>query len=295
MNLILDGSNLLHRAHWVNKSRGKNDIGDDIYIFLNSLKSYAKMFNTTDIYIAWDKKLKYPCTNFRQQSAEVDYKGNRDKEAARDVFKCEEELSRITTTLGAKNIYPGIMEADDVIGWLSQRLEGPNVIVSADKDLLQLIDENTSVYAPRKKLLIDNKNFEENVGMSIKHFLPYKAIFGDKSDNIQGIQGCGKVRARRLAEQYVSDRTFLSKEQLDLIDKNIELMDLSKGYIIAGEEEQKIYRDQFEISINIEPNLEEFKEYCKQYEFKSFIKKFNEWEKLFKGSRLVALLSNFAV
>ena len=295
MNLILDGSNLLHRAHWVNKSRGKDSSADDIYIFLNALKSYAKMFNTKDIYIAWDKKLKYPCTNFRQEATECDYKGTRDKESAKDVFKCEEELSEITTSLGVKNIYPGIMEADDVIGWLTERLEGPNVIVSADKDLLQLVNENNSVYAPRKKLLIDNKNFEEEIGMNIDIFLPYKAIFGDKSDNIQGIQGCGKVRAKKLAEQYINDHESLSKEHLDIIKKNLELMCLYSGWRKAGDEEEKIYNDQFNISINIEPDLDKFKEYCEQYGFKSYIKKFKDWENTFKGSRLLALLNNFTV
>jgi 5'-3' exonuclease len=258
-----------------------------------TLRSYVKSFNSTDVYIAWDKKLKYPCTNFRQQKMEGDYKAQRDKESAKDVFKCEEELSKITKTLGIKNIYPGIMEADDVIGWLSQRLEGDNIIISADKDLLQLIDENNSVYAPRKKVLIELKNFKENVGVDKEYFLPYKAIFGDPSDNIPGLDGYGKVRARKLAEKFVNGEKEITQDQLDLINKNIHLMDLKNGYIYAGDGEEEIYKEQFESSIDIEPDLDKFKKYCEDYNFSSFLNKFNEWEKLFKKSRLLTLLNNF--
>ena len=290
MNLLVDGSSLLFRAHFINKARGQQSVKDDIYIFLNSLKSYVKMFDTDNIYIAWDKRLDYPCTNFREEATKGDYKGQRDKEAAKDVFECEEKLNEITTSLGCKNIYPKTLEGDDVIAWLADTLDGQNIIVTTDSDMLQLVNEKNSIYKPRKKKLIDLVNFKEEVGIEPEYFLTYKAILGDKSDNIPGVTGYGKVKAKELARTYSS--TDVDVDIKTLIESNIKLMDLRKGYVIANESE--CYKSQLMELNNIETDIDAFKEYCQEYNYGSFLKRFNEWESLFRGSRLLSILNNLS-
>jgi DNA polymerase-1 len=291
MNLIIDGSSLLHRSHWINKTRDKQSEYDDIYIFLNSLRFYAKQFSPDSIYIAWDKKLLWPSTNFRKTSITCEYKAHRDKDAASEVFECEDKLFEITSTLCCKNIYPRTMEADDVIAWLCHNLEGIKVVVTADNDMLQLVNKDTKVFLSRKKTIINEQNFEKEIGIPLKYFLPYKAILGDKSDNINGVAGYGKKKAVDFAKIYKDNTKPIIQEHLNIIENNLKLMDLSKGYIIAGEEEVKCYNEQMAELTYIQPDLSKFKAYCKEYKFNSFLDKFDEWRYLFKGSRLMDILS----
>ena len=288
---------MLHRVHWIN-SKGNITTSDgrnvgDIFMFLNSLRSYAKLFNTKSIYVAWDKKILYPSTNFRTEAAGIEYKAGRDKEKAKEVFSNEEDLVKMLNCLGVKNMYPRIMEADDVIAWLCHNLNGPNVVVTVDGDMYQLINERTSYYHPFKKKVIDQNNFEEEVGVPQKSFLYYKAILGDSSDNIPGLYGYGKVKAKRLAESiYNKEAKGLTKEKLLTIRNNLKLMDLSLGYKLAGKEEVETYQSQFDELLDIEVDLDSFKSYCEEFEFKRFLDKFSAWEDVFKESRLFTLLNS---
>jgi 5'-3' exonuclease len=298
MNLIIDGSSLMHRVHWVSKNNpfitsDGRDVGD-VFIFLRTLKSYVRIFDADDIYIAWDKKLIYPSTNFRHTITEQGYKAQRDKEKNASVYDNEVTLSSVLKTLGVKSLFPGVLEADDVVAWLTYNLEGPNLVISADNDLLQLISKSTSFYHPFKKKTITLSNFEKEVGVHKDAFLFYKAIKGDQSDNITGWNGFGEVKAKKTAILISEDNNILksyTKEQLIILKNNLKLMDLRKGYKIAGELEEKLYKAQLEKSVNIEPDLCEFKEQCKKFEFKQFLDKFDEWENLFRSSRLVAAIN----
>lgn len=299
MNLLIDGSSLIHRVHWINSknpmtaSNGRA-VGD-IFMFLRSLKSYVKMFDTTTVYMCWDKKLVYPSTNFRHELTGKEYKAHRDKEAAKDVYNNEEDLIIMLNCLGVKNMYPRIMEADDVIAWLSHTLDGPNMVISSDGDLLQLVSHNTSFYHPFKKKVIDLENFEKEVGINKNAYLFYKVIKGDQSDNISGWEGYGKVRAKKAAEQIATKLESIyqySKEQKIIFERNLRLMNLEQGYYAAGPEEVKSYQAQLEALINIDVDLNKFKFYCERFEFAQFLNKFNEWENLFKGSRLLSVLNN---
>jgi len=278
-NLILDGNSLLYRCHWVNKVRNNDSPEFDSYLFLKSFKSYLRMFEPDDIYIAWDKKLKWPSTNFRDKFTKGDYKGQRDKSSTKDIYACVDMLCNMTKALGCKNMFPRIMEADDVIGWLIEKLKDYIVIVTVDRDMLQLVNENVDVYLPMKKILITLDNFEEEIGVAPEFFLVYKAAMGDKSDNIPGIPKCGKVTAKKVAAQYYCNDGF-PDDKLKILTRNLILMDLKRGYKKAGVEEEKSYKEQFKELKKIEPNMKKFVKYCKEYEYNSFLDIMNEWEEL---------------
>ena len=301
MNLIVDGGSLIHRVHWIGQkhefitSYGENV--SDIYMFLNTIRSYVQLFNCSSVYVAWDKKILWPSTNFRKENFK-EYKGQRDKEQSKEVYLHEDEIIRILGLLGIKNMLPRIMEADDVISWLSRKLQGPNIIVSSDGDLLQLVSETTSFYQPFKKILIDIKNFEEHIKVPLKAFLFYKAIKGDISDNITGIKGYGEVKSKELAKKITlnpsSIQNFLNNDELEKFNKNIKLMDLAQGYKLAGPEEIQEYENQFNKVLDINPQMNEFKQICEKYEFQRFLNKFEEWERLFgrQNSKLIDILNH---
>lgn len=146
-------------------------------------------------------------------------------------------------------------EADDLIAGLVHANGGvPKRIVSTDRDFLQLIDVSTSVYAPVKKLVIDETNFDEAVmpkgaGRMLPRgrFLDYRALVGDPSDSLPGVPGIGtlsavKILARAPLETYFDDaaairaalgrksdrveRGFADGTAREIVERNRVLMDL---------------------------------------------------------------------
>jgi len=279
----------LWRTHYSNKSRNMTGDGPDIYLFLKSVKSYATMYNTRDVYIAWDKKLGN-ASNFRTESTDGDYKGTRSNEAAQEVYATQPKIDKATELLGCKNFYPWIMEADDIISWLSITLEGNNVIVTTDNDMLQLINKKTCVFHPKKKTTIHHDNFEESLGMPIEHYLSYKAILGDKSDNIKGIDGCGPVRSKKMAKVWMETPEKIPDKERVIIEQNIQLMDLSIGYKLAGETETKLYKKQLDIYKDIEPDFEGFESLCRKYAMNSILKDIEVWKATFEKPYLLKFL-----
>jgi len=283
--LLIDGNNTLHRAYWIANNVGKPLINSkgintgSIFAFLKTIKSNATQFNADQIYIAWDKKLGNK-ENFRKTLTEGTYKGNRNQERNKAVYGEADAIVEITTTLGIKNIFPGNLEADDVISWLSKEITGKKVIVSVDNDFAQLVNADTSFYNPIKKLLVDTNNFEEHYGLSSEEFVIYKCIAGDKSDNVQGIEGVGKVRGKKLAKQWVAKEPK-AKELCDsIVQTNLPLVDLTHG-LSTYPEETNLYLEQHNALSATVANFNSFEEKCKELEFNSIIEKLPDWKKTF--------------
>jgi len=293
MNLLIDGSSLLWRSHFANKAAGRSGAATNTHLFLKSLKSYSSEYNCKNIYIAWDKKL---CDekNFRQTSTDGDYKGNRNKDDAVEVYAAQPQIHEVTQTLGCKNLYPRTMEADDIIAWLSKTLDGNNIIVTTDNDMLQLVNTRTCVFHPKKKHIIDHNNFESIVGMPVEHYLPYKAILGDASDNIRGVDGCGPVGSKRLAKKWV-EKQHIDEDKVVIIEKNIKLMDLNIGYTLGGIEEELSYKEQLKQYSELKPDMGEFIKLCKEYEFNSILNDIHKWKNTFEKSCLLDFFDKLTI
>jgi len=283
--LLIDGNNTLHRAYWVANNIGKPLINSkgintgSVFSFLKTVKSNADQCNADKIYIAWDKKLGNK-ENFRKTLTEGTYKGNRDQERNKAVYGEADAIVEITTTLGIKNIFPGNLEADDVISWLSKEITGKKIIISVDNDFAQLVNTDTSFYNPIKKLLVDVNNFEEHYGLTPEEFVIYKCIAGDKSDNVQGIEGVGKVRGRKLAKQWVAKEPK-AKELCDVVvTTNRPLVDLAHGLAVHPDETE-LYTEQYNTLNTTLSDFNKFEESCKNLEFNSILDKLNDWKKTF--------------
>lgn len=296
---MIDGSNLLHRTYWIAKSnkKGINNVselgGYCLHLYLKSLRSYIEKFLPDRIYIAWDKKIKWPSTNFRKLLLEGTYKGTRDHSSAEKVFEQEEKLEELMKSLGIPCFYPYVLEADDIIGWLSSEM-APNVIISVDNDFLQLVDNNTSFYNPHKKQLITPVNFDEQVGVPLDSFLYYKAILGDASDNIPGFPGYGKVRSRKLAIQLTKNNgnlksLNLSNEYYNIFEKNMALMNLKCGYTVE-QDELEHYRTQLEESKSLKADFYKFEKLCDEIGLNSIKDNILEWEAVFTFNKPLNIL-----
>ena len=118
------------------------------------------------------------------------------------------------------------MEADDLMAFLSRKLQGPNIIVTTDKDLLQTVSRDTRVYSPIKKKIVTLDNFEEYTGVKKEYYISFRAVTGDKSDNIPGIPRYGIKRFLKLEHNIISsngeDPTALIKEY-ELTDEQFKI------------------------------------------------------------------------
>lgn len=295
--LIIDGSNLLFRAYWIAESRPKflNSQGEwtgPLFLFLKSLKSLQDKFSPSETYVCWDKKLKYPSTNFRKQLAPETYKQNRDSELANKVHEQHGLIESWLTDLGIKQMYPWCLEADDVISWLAREKCAFSTIVTVDQDLLQLVNSNTQFYNPLKKKLITLENFEEEVGVAVNHIVYYKALLGDKSDNVDGIEGYGTVKSKRLVlEGYDGIKKVLDEDQQKKFDKNIIMINLSGSYN-KEEGEVECYQKQYEQLKTLKTDMKKFEKKCYEAEFYSIIKDFDSWKESFsRPQTLINLIS----
>jgi 5'-3' exonuclease len=290
-NLIIDGTNLEFRIFFISRNMKRtNTEGMQtgcIYRFLQTYNKLVTQFQPTNIYAAWDKKLEWPSTNFRKDILQNQYKAGRKKpDDIQEMFDQEVKLIEMLETLGVKTIYPKVLEADDVCAWLAKELPGNNVVVSADQDLLQLVDHRTAVY--NLKELITYDNFEEKRGICPELFTLYKSIKGDQSDNIQGLRGHGEVRSKKLAKNW--DNAKLTPEYQSIVERNLKLIDLHFGYE-HQEGEKKSYQEQLNYVKGIEPDIEKFKALCEQYEFKTYIENINDWKRLINRNNIIDIIN----
>ncbi|NOY57628.1 MAG: DNA polymerase I [Calditrichaeota bacterium] len=156
-----------------------------------------------------------------------------------------DSLPRIRQMLKILNIpvleKPGF-EADDVMGTLAKRAEAEGlqtVLVTGDKDLMQLVSPQTLFFNPQKKggktEWLDEKSVREKIGIPPEKIVDYLALMGDSSDNIPGVPNIGPVTAAKLLNEYGSLESVLqnadkiaNKRIRKSLQENVELAHLSK-------------------------------------------------------------------
>jgi len=299
--LLIDGNNLLYRTFWAANYKAKNQDPGNIaatYIFLRTLKSYADKFSPWDkIYCVWDKRLAYPESNFRAEICDTEYKGGRGDEKFKNVFDSLEKILPLIEDLGIYNFYPYRMEADDAISWLSEIVEGEKIIITTDKDMLQLISEDIAVYNTNTKSIINLQNFEEVTGIdNPKNYLMFRCFTGDKSDNIPGIPKVGIKTYLKLTKDwdYNLDNVNINKDQRAIVERNKRLMDLKYGFNYY-EEETITYRAQYYNNQNkIEPNYDSFTTKCEEEGLKSICENIQQWKHTFspKKNNILNIINN---
>jgi DNA polymerase I len=204
-----------------------------VYIFNNMLRKLVKEHSPA--YIAAIFESGEP-THRVQEFAE--YKANR-TEMPPDLA---DQIPHVRRILDAMRIpvlhYPGF-EADDVIGTLARRVEGMGldvVIVSSDKDMLQLVDEHVFMLNPAKDdTLYDAARVKEFMGVMPSQVSDLLALMGDTVDNIPGAPGIGEKGARDLIERFGSVEAALEraaeverKVYRESLQKNVERIQMSK-------------------------------------------------------------------
>ncbi|HEM2581151.1 TPA: DNA polymerase I, partial [Streptococcus suis] len=226
--LLIDGSSVAFRAFFAlynQIDRFKSPTGlhtNAIYGFNLMLDHMMKRIEPTHILVAFDAGK----TTFRTEMY-ADYKAGRAKTP--DEFREQFPFIRqMLDAMGVKHYELAQYEADDIIGTLDKMAERTEIpfdvtIVSGDKDLIQLTDENTVVEIS-KKGVAEFEEFTpaylmEKMGITPTQFIDLKALMGDKSDNIPGVTKIGEKTGLKLLTEFGS---------LDGIYENIDSMKASK-------------------------------------------------------------------
>lgn len=268
----------MHRMYHICLNKGEED-ANPLESFLITLKSYAKTFSdTSDIYVAWDRRLIKDKTNYRYQLTEGEYKGGRDKSHQENIDGIEVQLYPILNSLGVKQFFPRKMEADDILAFLNITLQGEKVVITSDKDLLQLIGPETSYYNALKKIVINEFNFEEINGVELKDFVLYKSIMGDKSDNVDGLMGYGPKKSAKACKDY--PKSIQNPELIKIIERNLKIFDLSDGFE-REEYERDFYQEQLDTQLGIQADIKRFKKLCTEKELTKILISISSWKEIF--------------
>ena len=206
---IIDGMAQIYRAHYAMISNplttkdGRHT--SVIYGFLNMLFKIIRDEQPDYLVIAMDSKAK----TFRHEMYDL-YKANRPKMPEEISYQIP-ILKEIVGYLGIELIEQPGYEADDIMGSLSKIAESLNVesyIVSGDKDMLQMVNDNIIVYSPGNRFKPTTKFKKEEVknkmGVYPEKIIDLLSLIGDSSDNIPGVKGVGPKTAIKLIEQFDS-------------------------------------------------------------------------------------------
>ena len=215
---LIDGSGYIFRAYYAlpplsRKSDGLptgavNGFCTMLYKLLEDSRSDDSKNKPTHFAVIFDSARK----NFRNEIYE-DYKANR-TEAPEDLVP---QFEYIRKSVEAFNVVSAEMlnyEADDLIATYTEHIlkKGAKVtIISADKDLMQLVKPGVRLYDPMKSKVLGNKEVKEKFGVEPNKVIDVQALAGDASDNIPGVPGIGIKTAAELINKYKSLEKLLEK------------------------------------------------------------------------------------
>ena len=282
--VLIDGNNLIFRSYYATAYSGvimRNSKGfptNALYGFINMMNKIIREDKPEYILVAFDKG-----KTFRHSEYD-EYKAGRSDTP--DELKQQFPVAKdVLNAMGIKYFEIDNYEADDIIGTLSSMAHiDPDFdceIVSSDKDLLQLIEDDVVVRSPKNNdyIIYDRNTFKDTYEVEPIRMIDLKALMGDTSDNIPGVAGIGEKTAIKLIKEY------------DNIDNLYEHVDEIKGKVkdklIEGKKSCYVSRDLATIikDVKLGFSLEDtkylginnlkFKSILEELEFNSLLKKYD--------------------
>jgi DNA polymerase-1 len=279
--LLVDGQGLIYRAFFAlpRLTTSHGQLINAAYGFTLVLLRLLEEQKPDGIIIAFDT----PKPTFRHKQYEK-YKAQREK-MPQELIEQLPIIKDIVQKFNIPSMEIEEYEADDLIGSIVQKAKGSEykpVIVTGDRDLLQLADEDTEILLMQKGVTrveqYHLKSLEEMLGFS-PHLIPdYIGLKGDPSDNIPGVPGIGEKTAKKLIQQYGSLE--------DVIKNSVHMESKSLREKIVRYEEQAILSKELaiikrDVDIDLElskiaysgPDYEKLRTLFEKYEFKKLLEK----------------------
>ena len=200
--LIVDGLNTFIRVFSVMPTLNENGVHvGGIVGFLKSMGFAINMFNPTRTIIVFDgkggsnrrRKLYSDYKNKRRTSYRVNRVDGLEnlEDERKNMYMQLRRVADYLELLPLTTISVDGIEADDAIAYIAKNVikDGEKVIMSTDKDFLQLVSDDIKVWSPTKKKLYDKEAVLEEYCITAENFIMAKIFEGDKSDNINGVKG----------------------------------------------------------------------------------------------------------
>lgn len=281
--LLIDGNALMHRAyHALPPFKTKSGIPTNaVYGFLSILNKALQDFKPYHVIVSFDT----PVPTFRKKMFK-EYQSQRPK--------MEDELSQQFSTVKEALDAGHIVhlekegyEADDVIGTISRTFHANGdrvLILSGDKDILQLVNEKVFVVTPQlgfgKQVIYSKDEVIKRFGIKPEQIPDFKALMGDQSDNYKGAKGIGPKTAAKLLQEYGSIENIF--KNLKIIDGKIQkMLEDHKENVLMSHKLATILTD-VNLKVDIQKTTfkgfdEELKEFLKKYEMYSLMNRiFNQ-------------------
>ena len=246
--LVVDALNAYLRAYIVDPSLSSNGqpIGG-LKGFLKILQKLVRETRPNEIIIAWDG----PDGSRKRKTMDKNYKAGRKpirlNRAFHNLTENEELQNKVwqqTRVIEYLNNMPIIqlmieqVEADDIISYVTQceHYKGwQKVIVSNDKDFMQLCDEETVLWRPVKKELLNTKRIIEQTGVHPTNMALARSIIGDSSDNLPGIRGVGFTSVKKKLPFLASEKDYTIDDVMEFCSKSNSKLRLFSN-IIEGQD-----------------------------------------------------------
>jgi DNA polymerase-1 len=207
---LIDGHALLYRSYYAirNLSTTAGFPTNAIFGFVTALRKLRDEAKPTHLGIVFDA----PGRKIRHDVFEA-YKAQR-KPMPEDLAVQIPKLREVIEALRIPAIALERYEADDVLASLADKAAKKGfrtVVVTTDKDLLQIVGDKVSVYNPAKEIVLNPAKVKETFGVRPDQVVDLLALWGDPSDNVPGVPGIGEKTARSLIEEYGSLDNLLAK------------------------------------------------------------------------------------
>jgi DNA polymerase-1 len=236
--LLIDGEGLLKQGFYGAKQvQMKHGSVGTIFHFINTIKRFYQDFGITKVVAFWEGK----DSKLYRQCYYPYYKKNRedkveDLDQIHDLDRQRVRVKQYLEELFIRQVEIDGCEADDGIAYYVRNSPNENkLIYTNDRDLLQLIAEDTKVYLSNKKAIINQDNFTNYFDYHYKNVGVIKMLAGDSSDNISGLENIGEIKALKLFPElkkepktadWILERT---NELLSKDDSNKALLTIKEG------------------------------------------------------------------
>ena len=200
---LIDGNSYLYRAFFATPhlSNSKGIPTNATYAFMNMVRKLQNEEKPDGLIVVFDSK----APSFREEISKA-YKAQRPPMPGNLSVQIP-YVKSVLDAMGLPILEKEGFEADDIIGTITERLKGHDtetVIVTSDKDMMQLVTDQVVILDTMKGLSIGAKEVEEKFGIKPTFMIDYLALCGDTSDNIPGVPGVGDKTARDLVSTFGS-------------------------------------------------------------------------------------------
>ena len=251
---LVDGSGYIFRAYYAVPPLTTKDgfPTNALYGFTRMLTKLLGQPDAKYVAVVFDSGAK----TFRNELYK-EYKANR-KECPADLVEQMPLFRTISTALGLPVLELQGVEADDVIGTLTKRLSAHGaevVIVSADKDLMQLVSSRVTIWDTMRDRRFDSAGVKEKFGVGPEKVVEALGLIGDDSDNVPGLRGCGPKTAVQLLEKFGTVEEVLNSVERIKTDSSIRNRAKLAEELAAHAEIVRLSRKLVEIDTNVPVTL----------------------------------------